>query len=301
MMFGWEEKFDYFQCSSCGCLQIREAPQDMAGYYPREYYSYSSTNPVPPTGIWSFLKNRRDISVFLGKGLMGRVLSAKRITDPQLKSIAGIHLSENSAILDIGCGRGDFLRQIRKIGFRNLLGIDPFLKEEIDYADGLRIKKMNLHETGGKWDLIMFHHSFEHMINPLETLISVSKILSKGGLCLIRIPTVSSYAWESYSVNWIQIDAPRHPFLFSIRAMEILAAKADLRVERIAYDSTDFQFWGSEQALRGIPLVSDRSYYRSPSRSIFSEADIHEFRKRSKELNAKNRGDQAAFYLRSKE
>lgn len=57
----------------------------------------------------------------------------------------------------------------------------------------------------------MFHHSFEHIADPFETLCSVRRLLSSG-TCLIRIPIVDSWAWENYGVNWIQIDAPRHFF-----------------------------------------------------------------------------------------
>ena len=33
MMFGTRKKFDYLQCSECGCLQIAKIPSDMSDYY----------------------------------------------------------------------------------------------------------------------------------------------------------------------------------------------------------------------------------------------------------------------------
>ena len=130
MMFGLAERFHYFCCSICGCLQICEAPQDMFRYYPSEYYSYSPESPGVPKGIKGYLKNKRDVYFFFKRGLIGRFLSLKIITDEQLRSIAGINLTENSRILDVGCGKGAFLHELRKIGFKNLLGIDPFLRKE---------------------------------------------------------------------------------------------------------------------------------------------------------------------------
>jgi len=38
-----------------------------------------------------------------------------------------------------------------------------------------------------------------------------------GGWCVIRIPTVSSFAWEHYREQWVQLDAPRHFFLHKVR------------------------------------------------------------------------------------
>src|SRR5438270_8108508 len=40
MHLGLGEPFEYFQCVQCGCLQIREVPQDLSKYYPQNYYSY---------------------------------------------------------------------------------------------------------------------------------------------------------------------------------------------------------------------------------------------------------------------
>jgi hypothetical protein len=134
--------------------------------------------------------------------------------------------------------------------------------------------------------------------DPLETLQSASRLLSKAGVCLIRIPTVSSYAWKHYGADWVQLDAPRHFFLHSTESLEILSERAGLKVVDVVYDSEGFQFWGSEQYRRNIPLLSPQSYMTNPSRSIFSDSQIREFEDRAQQLNLEKQGDQAAFYLR---
>jgi hypothetical protein len=95
----------------------------------------------------------------------------------------------------------------------NVLGIDPFLAEDIRYHNGLQILKKAIAELANEWDLIMFHHAFEHVPDPFETLQAASRLLSRHGVCLMRTPRVSSQAWERYGVNWVQIDAPRHFFI----------------------------------------------------------------------------------------
>jgi len=144
----------------------------------------------------------------------------------------------------------------------------------------------------------MFHHSFEHVADPLETLYFVKKLLSPNGTRLIRIPVVDSWAWENYGVNWVQIDAPRHFFLHSQKSMKILAKSAGFKIKEIICDSTEFQFWGSEQYKRDIPLNSENSYSVNPSKSIFSKREIRIFKEKAKKLNSESRGDQVAFYLK---
>jgi len=300
MMFGFRDKFTYFQCSICGCLQISEFPVEMSRYYPTNYCSFL----LPPTRksrnpIKRLTKKMRGRYAILNKGVLGKLIYTFFPNDT-LRMLSHICLTENSAILDVGCGSGSLLDYLSEIGFKHLLGVDPYIKEDIEYDNGLKILKKSIHKLDGKWDLIMFHHSFEHIPDPLETLQSVARLLTKGGVCLIRVPTVSSYAWEHYKENWVQLDAPRHFFLHSIKDIALLAEKVNLDLEKIVYDSTDFQFWGSEQYIRDIPLTAPRSYSVDPTNSIFSVFKIAAFKQKAKELNLKNQGDSCAFFLRKK-
>ena len=290
MMFGFRDKFIYFQCSRCGCLQIEEIPGDMSKYYPSNYYSFSDHyNEDTGNSVKKLIRTLRNRYIVLNKGVLGRFI-CRIFPSEEWQLLAEAHLTEDSAILDVGCGDGSILCLIKEMGFKHLLGVDPYIKQDIEYNSGLKIIKKFIHEINGEWDLITFHHSFEHISNPLETLQSVSNLLTKSGTCLIRVPTVSSYAWEHYRENWVQLDAPRHFFLYSIKSMTILAEMANLKVEKVIYDSTALQFTGSEQYLQDIPLIEPHS--------IFSNAEIKVFQQKAKVLNLKNQGDACAFILR---
>lgn len=295
MMFGYKDVFRYFQCSKCKCLQIEEFPSNMSKYYPDTYYSYqtiSSRNKIK-----KFLSGLRDKYALSGKGLIGKLLYAKYPRE-NLRSLSFLPVRKDTSILDVGCGGGALLYSLREIGMKNLLGVDPFIAKDIEYENGLRIQKKEIHDVEGKWDIVMFHHSFEHTSDPAKTLETASRLLTTNGYCVIRIPIASSYAWEHYRVNWVQLDAPRHLFLHSVESMNILADQAELDLCKVVYDSTSFQFWGSEQYINEIPLTDKRSYAQNPKTSIFSKREISTFAKRAKELNEREQGDQAIFYLK---
>jgi len=101
----------------------------------------------------------------------------------------------------------------------------------------------------------MFHHSLEHMIDQLEILRKVKHLLSNNGTILVRMSIKSEYIWQRYSTHWVQIDAPRHLLIHTLKSFEILTKKVGLKIKKIIFDSTDFQFWGSELYKMGIPLV----------------------------------------------
>ncbi|MET0463963.1 MAG: class I SAM-dependent methyltransferase [Chitinophagaceae bacterium] len=299
-MFGFDNTFEYIQCASCGCLQIVEIPANMADYYPREYYSFvSEPSNYKVNALARWFKKTRDNFAIFNRGILGKIFF-KISPNGTLSVLSPVEVSRDSRILDVGCGSGIFLHTLRELGFKHLKGIDPYLQEDIRYKNGLTIDKKGIHEQDGQWDLIMLHHAFEHIPDQLETMEAIQRLLAPGGICLIRIPIVSSYAWEHYKTNWIQLDAPRHFFLHSIDSLKLIAGKAGMEVAKINYDSDELQFMGSEQFIKGIPLRGQKSYVIDPSISIFTNEEVTAYKKKAKELNEKKLGDQAAFYLKKK-
>ena len=297
MMYGFRDKFTYLECQQCGCVQIVEIPSDMSKYYPASYYSLSiSPTELFKNPIKKVAKRLRDSYAILNKGIIG-MFFFDRYPEYILQSLSKTKITRSSRILDVGCGSGSLLYSLKNAGFHRVLGIDPYIENELQYKNGLMIMRQSIHQVTGEWDLIMFHHSFEHVPDPLETLRVCSTLLANEGVCLIRMPTVSSFAWRHYRTNWVQLDAPRHFFLHSTESIKLLSSRAGLQVAHISYDSTELQFWGSEQYTRDIPLESERSYHKNPSESIFSTSEIRAFTKKARQLNLQNNGDQAAYYL----
>src|SRR6185369_3591426 len=101
----------------------------------------------------------------------------------------------------------------------------------------------------------LFNHSFEHMEEPVKALVLARERLAPHGAVVLRTPVAGRAAWREYGVDWVQLDAPRHFFLPTEDGMRGLARAAGFKVERVLYDSTGLQFWGSEQYRRGIALV----------------------------------------------
>ncbi len=297
MMLGLRDAHTYFQCSHCGCLQIAEIPADLPRYYPAAtYYSYADATKTP-SPIKQALIKQRDQFAATGRSFVGQALQAVSPNE-KLTSLRPLKLTPDMRILDIGCGAGHLLHSLRDVGFQNLLGLDPFNQTDLAYPNGLRIEKRDIFSESNLWDVVMFHHSLEHVPDQQAHLQQAFNILKWNGQLLIRIPTVTSYAWQHYGVNWVQLDAPRHLYLHSIQSMQHLAEQCGFKVEQYIYDSNAFQFWGSEQYQQDIPLRNAKSYADNPSGSIFSEQEIKQFAQRSKQLNLAQQGDQIAFYLR---
>lgn len=296
MMLGTREEFDYFECSVCGCLQIAEIPADLTTYYSACYYSFED-KAVQAGFLKRFIKHKRALHSLGQRTFVGRIAARTYGLPDVYDWLKRANLTFDSRILDVGCGSGFLLKKLREEGFNNLVGVDPHLADDT-VIESIKIYKKELAELDMEFDFVILNHSFEHMPDPLNVLKTVKRLLKSKRYALIRIPVIPSFAWRTYGVNWVQLDAPRHLFIHSLCSMKLLTSEAGLDLAEVVYDSDDFQFWGSELYQRDVPLTKYRQTTEvSPENVLFSRNDIVHFKAKARELNALGDGDQACFYL----
>jgi SAM-dependent methyltransferase len=308
MMLGLREHFVYGECRACGCVQISEYPEEMAQYYPENYYSYSHPTLVQPESGRSAL---RQIKRYARKFMINRSASSRRdfieadSTRSWLKSRPVVqlyltHVPDHKArILDVGCGGGGLLRSLHYLYYENLQGVDPFVPQDV-YLDGqLLVRKAHLRDMVPAYDCISFHHVLEHLPDQLGILREARRLLTANGLAMIRIPLAGGAAWRTYRENWVQLDPPRHFYLHTEKSFRLLAGEAGFEVASIEYDSTGLQFWGSELYLRDISLMDPSSPAHGKA-SVFSAGELAEFETRAAALNQSRDGDQIVAILRNR-
>lgn len=298
MQFGTKETFDYYQCSECGCVQIEKIPEDIAKYYPDNYGAFSEHRKIKDSGFVAYLRNKKlEHNLRIKRSLIGALFTLVYGEGFEQK-LRPAKLKPDSTILDVGTGTGGRIITLRKKGFKHLSGVDPFIKEDIHYANGVSILKKHILDVHEKYDFIMLNHSFEHMPNPREVLNKLNQLLEVNHYVMIRIPVSDSWSFKHYGVNWVALDAPRHFFVHTVKSMEFLAKMNGFEMDHVLHDSSMYQFVASEQFAKDISLMDERSYYNNPGKSIFSEEQIKEFKKRANQLNKNKEGDAACFYLK---
>lgn len=286
-MFQTKESFGYLRCDACGCVQIADLPADMSAYYPDTYYSFAEA----PAALPQRLKGRaRDLLTLFGpEWLFG---GRDWWHQGDLRSVRRANTSKSDAILDLGCGAGRLLRSLAGAGYQRLTGADPYISGDIEGA-GYRVLKREYDAIVGQFDLVMMHHSLEHMADQAQVVARMFDLTRPGGRMLIRIPTIDCSAFEIYGGDWVQIDPPRHFFLHSRRSIRLLVERAGFRVVDLYDDSHAYQFWGSELARRGIPIMTAHGQLTRPS-DHFSAQEFQEFGKRARRLNLEGQGDSIA-------
>lgn len=251
MYFGTREEFDYLECSNCGCLQLINPPIDYSIHYPKKYFTFQQQHE---SKIKSMLNRFRDRAAMGKASILGNILLKKFGPPVYIERMKNASVGFNDSILDVGCGQGILIHKMKESGFKNVIGTDPFIDENMTYKNGLKIFKKDFYEMDGVYDLIMFNHSLEHMHRPLEVMRHTNSLLVKNKFMLLRIPVADSYAFNNYRENWYSLDAPRHLFLHTKKSIKILAAQSGFEIKKISYDSHSWQLWGSEQYSKNISL-----------------------------------------------
>jgi SAM-dependent methyltransferase len=114
-------------------------------------------------------------------------------------------------MLEFGCGLGQNIFALRNL---SCYGYD-IAKFSLDFCEKKGIKVFRLFNQIPSMDLIFSSHVLEHLDNPLETLKSFNKKLSKEGILILVIPRESHeranlepdlrnyhlYSWNFQTIN----------------------------------------------------------------------------------------------------
>ena len=280
-MLGLGGEFRYASCTSCGSIQLFTIPEDLGPYYPRDYYSFGL---LQPSGLLRNLLKKIRIRTFLATGW-------KFFLPPfggyWLKKL---HPKFTDRIADVGCGNGQLLYELHVSGFKDLHGFDPFLENESRLGAGLQLWKKELEQTDLYFDVLMMHHSFEHMADPEQVLKTCFERLNPGGRLLVRCPVSDAKVWKEKQSLWVQLDAPRHMTIPSTQGFVAAAQRSGFEVQEIIFDSTSFQFWGTAFYEQGEKLDSGKV------RTYFSEKQLVEWEQKAIQYNQEGVGDQACFF-----
>lgn len=228
-------EFTYRRCASCSTVfqDPRIINDDLHLIYPSEYVTHNSKDPstsVPPTPsrpLSSFRNSLRRsvVEAVLGErkpgGLarVGRWLAANRyvrerafhnyVPDVMLPFKPG-----RLRALEIGCGSGKLLSCLSEVGWDvEGVEVDPIAAQIARRVSGQPVwdgdfRKASL--PARSYYLIVLHHVFEHLDDPISVLRLARELLAPGGRLVIFYPNPFALGARTYGSDWLAWDVPRH-------------------------------------------------------------------------------------------
>lgn len=141
-----------------------------------------------------------------------------------------IHLK----LLDIGCGNGFFLDEVKKLGIKSVHGVEPS-KSTIEMApESIKknIKNSILKKGLFKenfFDVICCFHTLDHVIDPNFFLKICFKLLKKGGTVLFVVHNTDGLSVKLFGEKSAIFDI-EHIYLFNPKSLTSLFSKNNFNV-----------------------------------------------------------------------
>ncbi len=139
------------------------------------------------------------------------------------------YLKEEQNVLDVGCGFGVLLDIIKRKKNANVFGVE-LGNLDVEAAKkyyGLDLFRGSLENFAkdeanwGKFDVIIMHHTLEHLPEPLNSLEEIKKLLKPGGVLYIGVPNIMNIKKRP------EIFFQRaHPFSYSPHSLMLILEKA---------------------------------------------------------------------------
>ncbi len=119
----------------------------------------------------------------------GRYLSERRI----LKTLRHRGM-DKTVMLDIGCGYDAWILRKCASLFASGVAVDVAISNEVKSMDNIRVYERPVENVlpdfdPNYFDIILMNSVLEHLTDPLSILIECRRILKKGGILMINVPT----------------------------------------------------------------------------------------------------------------
>lgn len=209
--------------SACGLVWLdpMPLPEDLSAAY-KDYYTHGEK--LSRSAVFRSAKYlyRLLVDAFLMIG--GIPMERKRA------ALMFIGDRTPGALLDVGCGQGNFLALMVKRGW-SVMGVD-FDADAVEAARkthnlNVRVGTVDtMLDTGITFDVVTASHVIEHVPDPVEFLAKCRRLLRPGGSMVLRTPNVDSVGHRRYRRFWRGLEPPRHLHLFTVAALERFARTA---------------------------------------------------------------------------
>ena len=140
-------------------------------------------------------------------------------------------------LLDVGCGNGDLLVQMRSLGW-SVEGIEvDAAAAGTARARGLEVRQGELfHQQypADSFDAVTMSHLIEHVYDPVALLQEARRVLKPTGTLIVLTPNSQSMGARLYGRDWRGWEPPRHLHIFNLHNMRAMLERAGLAPIRVA-------------------------------------------------------------------
>ncbi len=206
-------------------------------------------SPAELDRLYGARSYREDDGARFNAAVEGLVAWARDARRRRVERLAG----RRGRLLDVGCGRGLFLRQMRRAGWE-VAGVeaDAEVSRRISAAYALDVRGGEPADWGfadESFDVVTLHHVLEHVARPAEMLDRCRRLLRDGGLLVAAVPNRDSLQAAFGGACWLHLDVPYHIHHFTAAGLGRLLEATGFRVVKVRHLDLEQNVFGWIQTL----------------------------------------------------
>jgi SAM-dependent methyltransferase len=212
-LYGLPGRFAIACCEACGLgvtLPVVDSAQ-LASLYPAVYGAHDEL----PQG-----------SLKLVSAVIHCLLAWQALHTKPLDRLACVPAGR---MLDVGCGRGDLGSWFVHRGWV-VTGVEPSeqacavaRQRGVDARAGV-LAEVELEPAS--YDVAVFRHSLEHVIDPVGDLRRVRQALRDDGMAIVSVPDFGCWQRRLFGDRWLHLDLPRHRIHFDAPSLHATLVRA---------------------------------------------------------------------------
>ena len=156
------------------------------------------------------------------------------------------HACDKGTLLDVGCGKGEFLYLVKEKGWQ-VYGIEPSENLAAYAATKYRLDiKLNIENAGFKdsfFDVVTLNMALEHIDNPKDIILEIKRVLKKNGLLFIEVPNMDSLMLrlatlyfrlnrKDWSPLLSPLHHPYHSYGYNISSLRFLLEQSGFKIKK---------------------------------------------------------------------
>lgn len=193
------------------------------------------------------------------------------------------------SLLDIGCGVGIFLQQVKEIGW-NALGID-MSRAAVTYArsHGLDVRLGKIEEVTfnpRSFDVITLFQTIEHIEDPLKILKKAYSLLRKGGMLMLTTPSEESVLARMLGKFWFGYRNIEHSFFYNSQSLTAMQKNVGFRNVMVYSENGRklsvpwvltriFEYYYNKNSLLTSLVLKSKPYWKYLDWITFREPDVN--------------------------
>ncbi len=165
------------------------------------------------------------------------------------------NIQPSDSVLEVGCGRGFFLKELEEKGVSNALGLDfnpEAINNKVTKFDILD-KDLNELDIENKFDVICFFQVLEHVSDPFAFLTNVKKLLNKGGRLIYSVPN-NEFAPLKNMQDAFDLP-PHHVGQYNLEIIENIAHTLDMEIMRNIEEKSPINYQYYKNKLGGLYYI----------------------------------------------